>query len=108
MKKRSEIVQTRLTPTQHTNFTKWKEERGYETDAKAARNLILQALDHAKDLEDMGDDIRKLRQDLQRQHQEISTLIDSLNVVVPAVLAFIDKDLTYEEAQQKWLSRVSK
>jgi hypothetical protein len=104
----SEIVQTRLSRRQYADFSKWKETRDCKTDAQAARNLILQALDHAKDLQDLGDDIRHLRQDLQRQHHEVSTLIDALNVLAPAVLASLYKDLTYEQAQQKWLNRNSK
>jgi hypothetical protein len=108
MSETSEIVQTRLSRKQYADFVKWKEERDCKTDAQAARNLILQALDHAKDLQDLVDDIRHLRQDLQRQHQEVSTLIDSLNVLAPAVIATQYKDLTYEQALQKWLNRKSK
>jgi hypothetical protein len=108
MSESSEIVQTRLSRRQYSDFTKWKEERECKTDAQAARNLILQALDHAKDLQDLGDDIRQLRQELQRQHQEVSTLIDSINVLAPAVIAYHDKNLTYEQALQKWLNRRTK
>jgi len=104
----SEIVQTRLTRKQYADFTKWKEERQCKTDAQAARNLKLQALDHSRDLQDLGDDIRQLRQELQRQHQEVNTLVDAMNVIVPAALASIYKELSYEQAQQKWLNRKTK
>ena len=69
---------------------------------------MLQALDHSRDLQDLGDDIRQLRQEIQRQHQEVSTLVDAMNVIVPAALASIYKDLTYEQAQQRWLNRNNK
>ena len=49
----SEIVQTRLTRKQYADFTKWREERQCKTDAQAARNLMLQALDHSRDLQDL-------------------------------------------------------